>query len=118
MLIIDESERLLLVQHWARGETWSLLGGGLDKDETPIQAARRELEEEIGVQLPGDRFTYLATVQVGYEAPLFVVRVQAAEIPARPARPFEITAMQWFALSDLPKQLSKAAQLGIVNLQK
>lgn len=118
ILIIDQDERILLVQHWARGDTWSLPGGGIDKGETPIQAARRELHEELGVELPGDRLNYLTTVQVGYEAPLFVVRVQSSEIPDRAIRPFEITAMQWFAVDQLPLRVSKVAQLGLVTLRR
>lgn len=118
MLIVDQDGRILLVQHWARGEAWSLPGGGINKNETPIQAARRELREELGVELPGERFTYLATAKVGYEAPLFVVRARADEIPERAARRFEIIDLQWFTPEELPTQLSKVARLGLLALSK
>lgn len=33
---------------------WALPGGRLDQDETPVEAALRELDEELGVQLGAD----------------------------------------------------------------
>lgn len=118
VLIIDEADRILLVQHWARGSEWSLPGGGVDTGETPAQAAQRELREELGVELPIDRFNYLATVHVGYEAPLFVLHIQASEIPTQPASPREITEMGWFAPGTLPIRLSNVARLGLAALLK
>lgn len=50
----DESGRWLLVrQHRpALGvDTWELPAGGLEKDETPVEAARRETQEETGLTL-------------------------------------------------------------------
>lgn len=38
-----------------RGE-WSLVGGGIDDDESPEQAVRREVLEEIGLELGALRF--------------------------------------------------------------
>lgn len=33
------------------GEKWAFLGGGMEAGETPLEAAKREIKEEIGFQL-------------------------------------------------------------------
>ena len=51
MLAADERKRVLLVRQYrlpARQSMWELPAGRLDAGETPLKAARRELEEETG----------------------------------------------------------------------
>jgi mutator protein MutT len=53
----DESgEILVLRRHKSarEGETWGLPGGKIEPGETSLQAAVREVEEEIGHKLPPD----------------------------------------------------------------
>jgi 8-oxo-(d)GTP phosphatase len=51
VLLLDPSDRTLLVAHRPRdGRTvWTAPGGGLDPGESHLDAARRELHEEIGI---------------------------------------------------------------------
>jgi ADP-ribose pyrophosphatase len=51
MMAVDGRERILLVRQYrlpARSYLWELPAGKLDKGETPLQAAKRELAEETG----------------------------------------------------------------------
>ena len=51
MMAVDARKRILLVRQYrvpARGYLWELPAGRLDAGETPLQAARRELQEETG----------------------------------------------------------------------
>jgi ADP-ribose pyrophosphatase len=51
MMAVDSRKRILLVRQYrlpARAYLWELPAGRLDKGETPLQAARRELIEETG----------------------------------------------------------------------
>jgi ADP-ribose pyrophosphatase len=53
MLPVDEKDRVLLVHQFrlpAEQKLWEIPAGRLDPGETPLKAAKRELEEETGVK--------------------------------------------------------------------
>ena len=52
-LILNSSGRVLLLKHRFRGGSgWGIPGGFIEADEQPEAALRRELREEIGLELP------------------------------------------------------------------
>lgn len=65
-IIVNDDNKILLLKRgnspkiWQPGK-WSLVGGGVDGDETPEKACRREVEEETGLEI--DEFTKTFTVQ-------------------------------------------------------
>jgi 8-oxo-dGTP pyrophosphatase MutT (NUDIX family) len=80
VMIWDEDGRLLLARGADTG-TWQAIGGGVDPDESPWDAARRETREETGLEVElagirsviggarfrqtypnGDRVAFVATV--------------------------------------------------------
>ena len=40
-------------------DLWGLVGGGVKKQETPLQAIAREVYEELGLRIPKERFRKL-----------------------------------------------------------
>ena len=41
-------------------DIWGLVGGGVKKQETPLQAITREIYEELGLRIPADKFVKLS----------------------------------------------------------
>ncbi len=52
LAFIDQDGRIMLNRRAdADSEMWELIGGGVEADETPYDAIRREIEEEVGYKL-------------------------------------------------------------------
>lgn len=47
-VILIRDGRVVLVRHWLTPDVWTLPGGGINKGETPGEAAKREVFEEVG----------------------------------------------------------------------
>lgn len=50
----------LLLERRRDSDTWGLVGGGVKKTETELQAIVRETREELGLRIPAERFRKLA----------------------------------------------------------
>ena len=108
VLVQDDDDRLLLVRHADSG-LWGLVGGAVEVDERPDEAAVREAEEETGLEVevtrlvaalggPGFRVTYpngdeTAYVTIVYEAR----RVGGVERTDGD----EVLELGWFSRNDL-----------------
>lgn len=51
VIIRDADECILLVRHTYGPDCWTLPGGGMERGEEPEAAARREMREELGIEL-------------------------------------------------------------------
>jgi 8-oxo-dGTP pyrophosphatase MutT (NUDIX family) len=118
VLVWNEDNEVLLVRNWAGKRQWGLPGGGVERGEKPIAAAKRELFEEVGIALPLNAFTYIATISYQYEAPIYSVTIQKSTLPSVSHNPREIIATQWFAPENLPTDLSPLVPLALKNLSK
>ncbi|WP_443032971.1 NUDIX domain-containing protein [Streptomyces sp. DH10] len=60
VLITDQHDRLLIVHPARGGKAWHLPGGLVEEQESPLDAARRETREEIGLDLDIRDFDFFA----------------------------------------------------------
>jgi 8-oxo-dGTP pyrophosphatase MutT (NUDIX family) len=82
-VIVTDGQRLLL-GHASRSPRWDIPKGGTEEDETPVQAACRELREETGLVAPESALTPLGVKPYlrNKDLALFAWAVEALPDPA------------------------------------
>lgn len=112
LCVVERTDgRILLVRHAYRPR-WGLPGGFLKRGEAPAPAARREVREEVGleVELLGEPAVVVAPSWRRVDV-IFRARpgVDAAADSVRPVSA-EIVAVSWFARDALPELQEEAAE--------
>ena len=121
MLILNDKNQILLghrhnnptkTDNKLNGQdTWTMPGGKLDWQETPLVGALRELKEEtslIGknlklISVTNDAVTEHHFITIGFLCKKFIGTPQIME-------PDKITEWQWFDLNKLPKKIFFSSQ--------
>lgn len=109
VVISDLSGAVLLLRHSYGPDVWSLPGGGLKSQEIAESAARREVREELGIELA--TMTALGTITetisgAPHTAHLFAAQV--AEHPQPDRR--EVIEARYFPAHSLPEPLGELAR--------
>ena len=104
-IITDASGRVLLLKHRFRpGTGWGMPGGFLEKGEQPEEALRRELREEVNLELENVKlFTTRAFKRPRQVELVFTARASGVFGQLS----FEIQEAAWFSLDELPDELPK-----------
>jgi ADP-ribose pyrophosphatase YjhB (NUDIX family) len=104
-LIFDEQDRILLLDHVFRPDGgWGIPGGFLSKGEQPEAGLRRELREEIGIELADVETLFARALSKPKQIEIYF-RARAIGRP-EPCS-FEIKSAGWFSLDHLPPELSE-----------
>ena len=106
-LVADESGRLLLARRAGEPEQgkWDLPGGFLDEGEHPVDALRRELREETGLEIEPRDFVgvWIDRYGEGETAPWTLNLYWTARPAVGEARPADdVSELRWFRLDELP----------------
>lgn len=104
-MIFDDEGRILLLEHVFRPDSdWGIPGGFLSKGEQPEAALRRELKEEIGIEVEAVELLFARTLPRPRQIEIYF-RARAIGRP-EPCS-FEIRSAGWFSIDDLPSELSE-----------
>jgi ADP-ribose pyrophosphatase YjhB (NUDIX family) len=107
-------QRILILRQPPSGRGWTLPAGLMDRGETPIQAARRETEEETGIVL-GDNIEPAVPNAMVHTKGRWVDMVFTARVPASSTQVkvdgAEVWEAAWHRLGDLPKLSAATARL-------
>jgi len=117
-LILDSAGRALLVQQNYGGRRWSAPGGVVDSGETPMQAAQREAQEEVGVEIRITGIVGLYLLQGG-GWPDVLSHIFQAEIVrgiVHVVDPEEIAAVEWCRPTPVLLPMTHDVEAGLSDL--
>lgn len=111
-LIFNDAGQILLLKHRFRaGSGWGIPGGFLENGEQPEQALRRELREEIGLEVNHvEIFTARSFKRPHQVEILFRCRPSSQAAQIKPLT-MEVELAEWFSVQNLPAGLPNDQRL-------
>ncbi len=104
-VVQNEAGQVLLLKHvFRKGSGWGIPGGFIDAGENPQDALKRELCEEVNLEIKDLEIVFARTHKRPQQVEI-VYRCRA-EGRAEP-RSIEIKALEWFDPEDLPAELPR-----------
>ena len=107
--LILSGDELLLIRHTYGHPAWTLSGGGFKKNETKEEAVKREVKEELGLNITPEyigEFTHKTENKVDT---VFCFVARMAKIEPKIDH-LEIKEAQWWNINNLPKDHSMSLQ--------
>lgn len=104
-VIFNDQKQVLVLKHRFRaGSGWGMPGGFLEPGEQPIEALRRELREEIGLEVEDvELFEVRSFKKPKQVEVLFRARANANVKPLT----MEVERAEWFSIDSLPEGLPR-----------
>ena len=100
--VLTDDDQVLLVRHTYGSRLWDLPGGGRRRGERPVDAARREMGEELGREI--DNWRPLGRLHARIERHRQTIDVYGAELSSPTLRLDlgELEVAAWFERDGLP----------------
>jgi len=108
--VLTDGGQVLLVRHTYGPRGWELPGGAIKRGEAPVNAARREMHEELGVSIDDWRSLGLVSLNSDHgrdkrdKLHCFQAEVHAPKIEIDRG---ELRAADWFSPAELPRDLGR-----------
>ncbi len=107
-LVIQDDQVLLIKHTYLSG--WHTIGGGVDKGETSLQAVKRELMEEVGIELLEEPTFHGFFHKRKKRWDDYIALYVCQKVKQNPASSLEIAEQKWFPLHDLPHDITSATK--------
>lgn len=104
-VLLVHDNHALVVKNWLGAGSWALPGGGIELNETPANAAIREVQEELGFAIETGALKHLgehvSKEKGGLRSKYHLFAVELAERPTFIIKTDEIVDCEWIPLTDL-----------------
>jgi len=107
-LVIKDDEVLLIRHTYESG--WFTIGGAVDKGETFVQAAIRELQEEVGVTPTEPPVLFGVYFNIYFGRDNYIAFYIVKEFRIEEVYSHEIAEKKWFKFDALPEGISPATK--------
>jgi 8-oxo-dGTP diphosphatase len=113
-ILTNDNGEVLLLDHVLRPKSgWGPPGGFVERGEQPEAALRREIKEETTLELANVQLIRTRTFKRHIEIVFTATAVGEARAVSR-----EIRSLQWFAIDEMPGEMSLSLQFAIRNALK
>ena len=114
VILTDFQGDLLLLKHSYGPQDWLLPGGGVDRGEDPADAARRELQEELGLE--PKKLISIGEIQGRISDSPHTMHLFAAVVDKQPQPDNrEVTEARFFPTHSLPQPLGPTVQRALAH---
>ena len=111
----DKREVLLLKHRFRAGTGWGLPGGFMEKGEQPIDALRRELREEIGLEVDDVKVFAARSFRKPKQVEVLFRGRANAQVKSLTV---EVERAEWFSIESLPEGLPRDQRVYIKRAAK
>jgi mutator protein MutT len=111
----DKGEVLLLKHRFRPGSGWGLPGGFMEKGEQPIDALRRELREEIGLEIDDVKVFAARSFKKPKQVEVLFRGRANADVKSQSV---EVERAVWFSIDALPEGLPRDQRVYIEHAAK
>ena len=102
-IVVDGQGKVLLLKHRFRpGTGWGIPGGFIEAGEQPDEAVRRELREEVGLELAG---VEVVTTRAFHKPRQIEIVFRCRPKGDASPQSIEIRRASWFSIDSLPEGL-------------
>lgn len=112
--VIIRNKKLLIAKH-RNIEQWISVGGKIQTNETPIQALKREIKEELGVDVLSAKFYFTTLPEIAAGDKLnrqVIIELFLVQISGEPKPSNEIVELHWLSKNEyLKKKFDMASGL-------
>lgn len=107
--LVIQNDQILLIKHtYLPG--WCTIGGGVDQGETGLQALKRELKEEVGIDLQEEPsiLGFYHKNQKKWDD--YIILYVCKKFTRTETYSREILESKWFSLNDLPSDITPSTK--------